>query len=374
MSEKEKYKICIIGNSLSGGGAEKAHSVLSNSLNKSGIEIHNIIFEDKKPDYEFSGKLFVLGLHREMNYLTKIKKLKTLNQYLKKNKFDFIIDFRFRGTWYMEWILVRYIFGKTKYIPRIASFNTDLYFTANRFVAKSIYKKAFFIHSLSEEMEQKIRSEYGYTNIKTISNSIEYDKIKRLSEEPIDFKFDYIISVGRMASDNVKQHDIMIEAYSKSILPEKNIKLLFLGNGENRIALEKLATAKNLSDKIIFKGFQPNPFKYLKNALYLLLTSKYEGFPNVILESFACEIPVVSYDCKSGPNEIIENYQNGILVENQNIEELIKAMNLMVEDKQLYQTCKSNTLKTALQFSPEIIGQQWLELMNIKPNHYENVV
>ena len=86
----------------------------------------------------------------------------------------------------------------------------------------------------------------------------------------------------------------------------------------------------------------------------------------MIIESFACETPVVSYDCKSGPNEVIEHNKNGLLVKNQDIKELVKAMNLMIEDQELYNLCKSNTLKTALEFSPEIIGQQWLDLMNIK--------
>lgn len=366
MSEKKTYKICLIGNSFSKGGAEKAHSVLSNSLSNFGIKTHNILFKRREIDYPFLGELFVLGFESDLSYPEKIKKIKKLNSYIQKHQFDYIIDFRYRGTWYTEWILVKYIFGKTKYIPIIASFKTETYFTGNKFIAKRLYSKTYFINTVSKELEQKIRLEYGYNNVKTIYNSVDLNRIESLYNDLISIDYPYVVSVGRMSNDNVKQHDVMIEAYSKSVLPEKNIKLLFLGDGEKRIDFESLVSKKNLSDKIIFKGFQTNPYPYLKNALFMLLASKYEGFPNVITESFACEIPVVSYDCKSGPKEIIKHKQNGLLVKDQDLEELVKAMNLMIEDQNLYQVCKSNTLKTAQSFSAEIIGQQWLDLMNVK--------
>lgn len=362
MSENKTYKICLVGNSLSGGGAEKAHAVLSNNLHKTGFEIHNLLFDDTSIGYDFSGALFVLDFKPSLSYIDKIKRLIKLNQYIKHQNFDYIIDFRYRGTWYTEWILVRYIFRKSNYIPIIASFNTELYFTNNDFVSKNLYKKAFEIHTVSKGLELKIREKYNYKNVRTIYNSIELDKIQLLSQESTNINYEYIIAVGRMASDNVKQQDIIINAYHKSSLPQKNIKLVLLGDGENKDNLKKLVTELQLIDKVIFIAFKTNPFPYIKNAKFLVLASKYEGFPNVIIESFACETPVVSYDCQTGPSEVINHKQNGLLVEDQNIEKLTEAMSLMIQDEALYQFCKLNTLPTAQKFSTKNTTENWLNL------------
>lgn len=362
MSENKTYKICLVGNSLSGGGAEKAHAVLSNSLHKAGFEIHNLVFDDTSIDYEFSGALFILDFKPSLSYREKIKRLNTLNQYIKNHHFDYIIDFRYRGTWYTEWILVRYIFRKSNYIPRIASFNTALYFTENHFIAKNLYKKAFEIQTVSKGLELKIREQYKYKNVRTIYNSVDLDKIHLLSQESNALNYQYIIAVGRMASDNVKQQDVIIRAYHKSSLPQKNIKLVLLGDGEYKNNLKKLVVELQLTDKVVFIGFKANPFPYIKNAKFLVLASKYEGFPNVIIESFACETPVVSFACPTGPSEVINHKQNGLLVEDQNTEKLTQAMRLMDEDEALYQLCKSNALATAQKFSTENTAEYWLKL------------
>jgi len=367
MSEKKTYKICLVGNSFAKGGSEKAHANLSNFFHKKGIEVHNIIFEDSL-GYDFSGALFNVGKIKNSTFFQKIKRYKKIYDYIRRHQIDYVIDLRFRGTFYGEYILSRYIFGQTKYIPSIRGSRFHGYFTNNEFIAKRIFKKAYKIITVSREMESEVRQKYGYKNLKTIYNIVETDRIIELAHEEIPEKitFPYIVVLGRMAPYNIKQQDLIINAYSQSILPEKGIKLLLLGDGEKRNDFERLASDLDISEEVIFAGFKDNPYPYLKKAEFMVLASKTEGFPNVILESFACETPVVSFDCKTGPSEMIQHKQNGLLVEDQNKEELTKAMDRMIDDKELYALCKSNTLKTALQFSPEIIGKQWLELMNVK--------
>lgn len=359
----QKMKICLIGNSLSNGGANKIHAVLSNYFFEQNFEVHNVIFIDNVT-FPFSGSLLNLSTSKQHHwkYRHLLQRFWTLKRFLKYNNFDFIIDFRNRNHDFQEFIFTKFLY-KTPFIITVHSYNLEWYFPKNSFLAKSIFSRAFGIVAVSNEIEQKIKKDFGYRNVETIYNPLNLKEINQLSKDYINLQFDFVLGVGRMVFDNNKQFDLMIEAYSRSELPKKNIKLVLLGDGEQRKDLENLVLNKNLKDKVIFLGFQKNPFSYFKNARFTLLTSKYEGLPNTISESLACETPVIAFDCLSGPKELILDRNNGLLIENQNLDKFVFGINEFINDENLYSFCKNNAQKSVEKFEIEKIGNQWLNYL-----------
>ncbi len=263
------------------------------------------------------------------------------------------------GLYYLqEFIIHNFIYKNT--IQTIHSHKLTSYFPKNKLLAKLLYYKSLKLVSVSKEIEGKVTNDYGFKNITQIYNPIDLELIESNNEiNPIDFE--YILGVGSM-NKNIKQFDHLIECYSNSILPQNNIKLIILGDGKLKENWILLAKKLGQEQNIIFKGNIENPFSYYKQAFLTCLTSKYEGLPMVLLESLASGTPVVAYDCHSGPSEIIQHNQNGLLVENQNKTAFIEALNSMIEDKKLYLHCKSNAKSSIGNYNVDTIGNQWLQL------------
>lgn len=355
--EQKKYKICLVSECLSTGGAERVAAILSDFFVSKNIEVQHVIFIDSI-EYPYSGSLLNLGKIKG-----KLNKFWTLRKYINDNNFDFIIDSRAKHNFMQEWIFARFIFKKPT-IYTVHNFMIDLYFSKYKLLAKSTHKKAYGIVTITNQINELVKSIYNFDNLKIIQNPILIEDIQKKSEDNIDIHYEFIVCAGRM-NDDIKQFDKLILAYADSILPKQNIKLLLLGDGSKKRELQELAISLNLKDQVVFKGFVSNPFAYFSKAKYLVLSSKFEGLPMVIIETLACETPVIAFDCPSGPGEIILDKKNGLLIENQNFEKLVEGMNEMIKNTNLYQECKNNSLESIKKFSVENVGKQWLEYLKI---------
>ena len=361
---KKRYKIALIGFSLTGGGGDKVMANLSLFFDKAGIEVHNIIVLDGVT-YSYAGKLVNMGLmkNRSNNFNNKLKRLLFIRKYLKTNNFDFIIDFRPRTKSLQELLIARFVYN-TNTIFTVHSFLIDYYMPKKPWLTRLIYKKAYATVTIVDQIKELVESKYSLKNVNTIFNPVNLEEVDDRVNEVININFDYIIAIGQY-HDNIKQFDKLILSYAGSILPEKDIHLVILGNG-NKDFLRKAAVDNNVEKFVHLLGFQNNPFKYLNRSRFLVLSSKNEGFANVLVESLACQIPVVAFDCLCGPSTIIKDKENGLLVENQNTEKLSEAMNLFIEDEELYKYCKKNAFESIQKFSLDTIGKQWLDLMKIE--------
>ena len=359
----KKYKIALVGYRLSGGGSDKVMANLSVFFTKKNIDVHIIIVLDEV-SYPYSGKLVNLGLlkNKTNGIFNKIKRLVSLRKYLKQNDFDFIIDFRFRTKVIQELVLARFIY-RTKTIFTVHSFLIDHYMPNNSWLTRLMYNHCYANVAITNQMEELIVEKHQLKNVIAIPNPVNLVEICEKYDEAIAIDFEYIITIGQY-ENNIKQFDKLILSYANSVLMDKQIHLVIVGEGDSK-ELKKVAKESNATDFVHFLGYQNNPYKYLKNARFLVLSSKNEGLPNVILESLACGIPVVSFDCPCGPRQTISNLKNGILVENQNLEKLTEAMNVFVEDEKLYQYCKENAKESVSPFLLDTIGKQWLDLMQI---------
>lgn len=165
--------------------------------------------------------------------------------------------------------------------------------------------------------------------IKTIYNPFNFDEIykKSLEKINIDLPSKYIVHVGRFAK--VKRHDILIEAFSS--LNDRNLKLILIGDGEEKQNIKNLIKKLKLEDKVILLGFLGNPYPFIKNAQLLISSSENEGFGNVIIEALSLNTPVVSTSTL-GSIEILEKDFPQFLCKINDSKDLCKKINWVIKN------------------------------------------
>ncbi|MEL0652610.1 glycosyltransferase [Algibacter sp. TI.3.09] len=359
MSQNLDKKICILVDALSIGGAEKAASVLSRLLSEEGYQVALVSLRDEIT-YNFSGKLFNLGKeHSKFKIVKQIQKLSRLYFAIDNIEPDYIIDFRMRDRWFMELMIYFFIFRryKGKLIYRINSFNIDWHLPKGSFFRK-IYGKETLV-AVSSDIKNKLEEDYGFNNVNYIPNTVRFDK--EIKEDEVELDNNYVLAVGSLRNET-KQFDKLIDVFSKSSLIKKGYLLYILGDGEDRGLLQTQISTLDLDENIKLLGYKKDIQAYMKKSKYLVVCSKVEGFPNVILEALNLNTPVISFDCKSGPNEMIIHNENGLLVKNQNFDALQLGMEKLIEDVVLYSKCKSQTDITLNKFKPNTVLSMWKQL------------
>ncbi len=171
----------------------------------------------------------------------------------------------------------------------------------------------------------------------------------QLGEPPV------VLAVGRLGPE--KDYPTLIKAFAQ-VVQMRPARLVILGEGEQRPALEALARTLGIADQVAMPGFVPNPFPYMRRASVYVLCSIYEGLPNALIQAMACGCPVVSTDCPSGPREILDGGRYGHLVPVGDSQALAEAILEVLSG--VHKPVPSEWLQ---QFTEERVVEQYLHLL-----------
>ena len=189
--------------------------------------------------------------------------------------------------------------------------------------SKNKFKKIFYKKILnlanhvvvnSEEFKKELFNEFNVRS-SCIFNPLNVDQIKKLSRERINFHFFKkkklnIICVARL--NEQKDHLCLLNALN--IIKNKiAFKLVIMGDGAEREQIKLFIKNNSLSNKIKLINFQRNPFPYIRKSDLFILSSKYEGLPNVLLEAIVLDKFIISSNCPTGPSEILDKGKGGLL-------------------------------------------------------------
>jgi len=319
---------------FNGGGAESVFVQLANYFNLK-YQIHFMVLDASGPNLK---KLDTDIKIVELKKKSSIRSIFQINKYIKENDIDVAI-----GTLAMAYVVaLANLFGikKCKYISRIGSIissNLSEYNLINRLIM-SLYQKVLnfsdIVITQSKSMDNDLKN-YIKKKSEVIYNPISTNRLLRLANNESSIKIDdnyfNIISVGRLAHE--KDYKTAILSISKLKKKIENIRYYILGDGNLKDELLRYSKSLNLDNDIIFLGYLDNPYPVMKKVNALLLTSLYEGFSNVILESLALKVPVVATDCPGGNREIIFQEKNGFLAKVGNSEDISNKLILVHKQK-----------------------------------------
>jgi GalNAc-alpha-(1->4)-GalNAc-alpha-(1->3)-diNAcBac-PP-undecaprenol alpha-1,4-N-acetyl-D-galactosaminyltransferase len=171
----------------------------------------------------------------------------------------------------------------------------------------------------------------------------------------------FILAVGRLTRE--KGFDLLLRAFAKSSKLYSEWSLVILGEGSEREALERLTQELGIAARVHLPGRHAEPAAVMAQASLFVLSSRFEGFPNSLLEAMACGLPVVSFDCRSGPGEIIRDGVDGILVPPEDVPALADAMQELMGHPERRDLLARRGVEATRRFGTETVMRMWEDLL-----------
>jgi len=360
-------KITLVISSLSGGGAERVISIMANYWAEAAHQITILTFDDgKSPHYHISKsiKWHALNIVYQSNFwigglLNNLKRIQVLRKYILQSKPDCVISF-ISSTNILVLLATRFLSCKIiiseRNHPKSAKENRKTWF----WLRKILYPLADHLVVQTDSIKEYFRSYNG--SVQVIHNPAKVDPESLYNEPEVLLPTcNKLVAMGSMTTQ--KGFDLLIDVFANIYRRHSNWNLIILGEGALKNELKSRARELHIENAVFFAGRVKNPFSIMSRCDLFVLSSRYEGFPNALLEAMACGLPVVSFDCPTGPSQLIHHGINGLLVPPEDKYELEKALKSLMEKKELRERMGKKAKYVSKQYALNKIMAQWNKII-----------
>jgi glycosyltransferase involved in cell wall biosynthesis len=370
VSGRRLRRLCLVISTLGAGGAERVLSTLANRWAAEGHSVTLVTLSGAGDDfYRLDGSiervgLGVTGVSRRPRdaVIQNIRRIRALREAIAASRPDVVVSF-------LNTVNVLTLMATARLgVPTIVSERIDprahAVGRAWSLLRAHAYSRAFAVVAQTRPVAEWMSGTMRLRRCVVIPNPISPALLTRVDEDRECAKGTprVVMAMGRLVEQ--KGFDLLIEAFASGGPREYGWRLVIIGDGPGRGTLEKLAVTAGVRDIVEFAGRVDRPEALLGTADMFVLSSRYEGFPNALLEAMAFGIACVAFDCRSGPADIIRDGVDGVLVPPENVAALSAAMRALMGDDVARARLGSVALEVRQRFSVDRVGAQWDALID----------
>ncbi|MFC4025134.1 glycosyltransferase family 4 protein [Oceanobacillus longus] len=341
---REKF-VFVIG-AVSFGGAERVICNLANKFVENGDEVILVAVHDKGTAYQIDERVRIVNGIKGDHPLSKMMSFRKL---IKKEKPKSILSFL---THINIFVILSTIGLQSKIV---ISERNDPYREPSQLIRRILRR---LVYPLTDGivLQTEQARDYFPDKVKKKSTVIP-NPVFTKNGKAYEHRKNRIINVGRLVPQ--KRQDILIKAFKK-INENFSYRLDIYGEGPEWDNLNCLISQLNLQESVTLHGTVSDLQNEIKDANIFVLSSDFEGMPNALIEAMSLGIPSISTDCPiGGPKELITHQINGLLIPTSNEKELVKSIELLIEDKQLWEKISKESIKINEKLSLDKISYRW---------------